>query len=757
MGLTDLAAGGALDVARGDTVVCVPLYGGHDHFRRCLRSLLEHTPTDVPILIADDCTPEPASRAFVDDLEQRGVLSHAVVWMRAEQNSGFVGNVNSAFAASAPADVIIVNSDVTVAENWFEGMREAARSDTTVATATALTNHGTIVSVPRRNQPIPDLPQDVTLERAAADVWRTSERLRPRLPVAIGHCLYVKRAALELVGDFDLAFAPGYGEEVDHAQRLLAAGMQHVVADDVLVLHHGSGSFERMEGRSALQCAHDAIIDSRYGYYDEVVSHVAAEVSSPLARALGTASRAIRGMTVTIDGRSLGSVLTGTQIHTLEVVAALARTGGARIRVLLPEHPGDYVGSALGGLSNVELLAYGAAWGTTTDDVVHRPWQIQSVADFELLDALGTRRVITQQDFIAYRNPSYFPSAEAWLHYRSLAEQALASCAVVIFFSEHARREALLEDLVPEERTRVVLLGTDHTVALPSQQPVPPREQLGDRPFLLCLGTDFQHKNRVFAIRLFDALRRRHGWQGRLVLAGPRVSMGSSSAEEAELLAADPELARDVVILPAVTDPEKSWLMSRCAAVVYPTTYEGFGLVPFEAADHDRPCLFARQSSLAELFGPDDALLVPWNAEDSADAAIAVLTDDQAAQAQVERVRARAQALRWETTAQGLLEAYDTALHLPARSALRRADKDLHRDSRYWALREQIGPTGMSLVGPSDAGGPLLGLREQRALAALARRPATRASVLGVLRALSRLGGRGSSLPALPTPSDPGA
>src|SRR3712207_6893531 len=52
--------------------------GGHDLFVRCLSSVLEHTAVDVPVLIADDESPEAASRAWVDDLDARGVLKHEV-------------------------------------------------------------------------------------------------------------------------------------------------------------------------------------------------------------------------------------------------------------------------------------------------------------------------------------------------------------------------------------------------------------------------------------------------------------------------------------------------------------------------------------------------------------------------------------------------------------------------------------------------------------------------------------------------------
>jgi GT2 family glycosyltransferase len=742
MAFIELMPGGRLDVERGDAVVCVPVYGGHEHFVCCLQSLLAHTPDDVPILVADDCTPEPASRDFVEKLERAGALRHTVIWMRGVENIGFVGNVNNAFAATVPADVVLVNSDVVVAEDWLRGLRDAAWSDSTIATSTALTNHGTIVSVPHRNNPQPQLPQDVTLKEAAERVRRRSGRLRPRLPVAIGHCLYVRRTALDLVGGFDPAFAPGYGEEVDFSQRCLAAGLQHVVADDVFVAHHGGGSFEALGQRSATQVAHEQLIDTRYPYYAPVIENAATDGATPLARSLNTASCALRGLRVTIDGRALGAALTGTQVHTLELVAALARTGEARVRVLLPVHAGDYVEAALGGLRNVEFVDAGSTDLGEPDDVVHRPWQVGDVGDLTLLGRLGHRLVLTQQDFIAYRNPAYFSSAEAWLRYRALAAQTMALAAVVLFFSRHARDEALVENLVPEHRARVVLIGTDHRVSFPPTAPQPPRHDLGDRPFLLCLGTDFRHKNRPFALRLLKALRERHNWSGRLVLAGARVAQGSSSTDEAAFLAAHPALREAVVELAAVGEAEKAWLLGHCAAVLYPTTYEGFGLVPFEAADAGRPCLFAHQASLVELFDPSTAQLVPWDAETSADRVIGVLTDPARAHALVDEVRKAAQRLTWDRAAEGLLVAYRDALALPVRSAVRTGGENLAIDARYWTLRHQIGPTGMSLVSPDGgADGALLPVEAQRTLAALARRGSTRGLLLSTLRLLGRLGG----------------
>lgn len=723
---------------RSSAVVCVPLYGAHEEFVQCFRSLMAHTPSDVPILIADDCGPDPASLSWVQDLDDRGALQHAVVWSRAEQNGGFVVNSNRAFAACAPADVVLVNSDVVVAEGWYDGLRTAAYSDTQVATATAMTNNGTIVSVPYRNTPLPALPQDVTLDDVAARIRSSSQRLHPELPTAIGHCIYIRRDALDLVGDFDEAFSPGYGEEVDFSQRCRRVGLRHVLADDVLVFHSGQASLGVDGGRNPAQEAHEEIIRTRWPYYHAAVADAAADEHGPLGRALEIASRTITTLRVTIDGRCLQGPTTGTQVHTLELIGALWRTHRARVRVLVPGEPSIAARDAFAAMPGVELItaAEAEAGEVSLDDVVHRPFQVTNQADIRMLLRVGHRIVLTHQDLIAYRNPAYFPDSTVWLAYRQLTREALAIADRVLFFSEHAAADALGEALVERDRASVVPIGVDHQ-CIPQAASTPPPEGAGldGRPFLLVLGTDMHHKNRVFAMELFARLRSAHGWDGQLVLAGPRAFHGSSAGVEAAWTAANPESAARVVHLAAVEDATKEWLLSEAAAVLYPTTYEGFGLLPFEAAVAGTPCIFAPVASLREL-ALEAATIVPWDVAETAAAAHVVLSDPARARELVEAIREASTDLTWDRTGPALIATYDEALASAVTPARATRQGDLVSDGRYWALRHAVGPTGMALVEP---GVGLLPIASQRALAALTRRRSTRPLTIGVLNLIQRL------------------
>ena len=264
------------------------------------------------------------------------------------------------------------------------------------------------------------------------------------------------------------------------------------------------------------------------------------------------------------------------------------------IRVIVPPDLGDYAKDVLAGLERVRLVSKEQAEAEPPTDLVHRPYQVSSHEDLQLLLRAGERLVITQQDLIALHNPAYHHSYESWQEHRALTRLALAAADQVAFFTRHARADALREEIVEPARASVALLGTDHT--LTSLRPEPcasARGRQARRPAVPALP---RHRLRAQEPRVRDPAAGRaadasHDWDGCLVLAGPHVAVGSSAGEEAEELVTKPWLSDLVMDLAAVDEAGKRWLMEQATAVVYPSTYEGFGLVPFEAGERRRAVL----------------------------------------------------------------------------------------------------------------------------------------------------------------------
>ena len=731
MPLHDVKIGESLDLHRGDAAVCIPVFGAYDLFAQCLLSAIAHTEPAVPVLICDDATPDPRLRALLEEaLRERG-SSHDLYYLRQPRNVGFVENVNQGLIAAAPADVVILNSDCVVSEGWFASLRAAAYSESRVATATALTNAGTIVSIPDRNTPVARLPGGLTPDRVAAEVSRTALRLHPDIPTCVGHCVFIRRDALELVGLLDTDFSPGYEEEVDFSQRCVLHGLRHVVADDVFVFHRHAGSFGNGAEAAQLRDRHHALIAHRYPYYDPWCEVAASDEHSQLARSVSVAASAVRGMSVTIDGRILTHSWTGAQLVTLRVIAAVDEYADVRLRVLVPEHPGVRATSFLKGRPQIELIGPADLEpGVERTDVVHRPFQVSSVEDLDVLRGLGRRIVLTQLDNIALRNPGYFSGFDQWRDHWRLNWIALAAADQIVFLSRHAAEDACALGLVADEQVNVVSPEIDDSgLGLDS----PPRPRAARRPSANAPSSCVWART-TFTRTVCSRCGCWRRWSRTRALTaawcspGRRSRSGHPRAKRRPTFSLGLRCSERVIDLGAVDEGGKQWLLQSAAAVVYPTTYEGFGLIPFEAARVGTPSLFAAHTSLAEVLPPAAGLLVPWDAPESASRAAPVLVDGEARDQLVEEVRAAGARFTSRSNGLGLEEVYAKALRSPPRqtfwSALAECQRDLDRLREETAELRSIydDPLNRGLVGP-DA---VLPAHLRRPVLAVARRPALR-------------------------------
>jgi glycosyltransferase involved in cell wall biosynthesis len=582
----------------------------------------------------------------------------------------------------------------------------------------------------------------------ADDLAEHTLGLHPRMSRAAGPCVYVRREALELVGLLDEALDLRSSLEVDFAQRCVMSGMQHLAADDVLVQRLAPAREDAAEGVPSVLAERYPHLADRPSLADSAVLTLALDAArGPQAR-----------VWVTLDARALDGAVTGTQVHVLELILALARTGDLRLRVLVRKQRIDgRTLELLRGLPETEILAAeDLDPSTPRSTIFHRPQQTFSPGDVALALSLGERFVISQLDLIAYRNPGYFADANAWGDYRRASRHGLSAAERVVVFSEHTRRDLIKDALVDDVRIRVVPPGLDHRSPGEPHPPAAldggPEEHFADG-FLLCLGTDFRHKNRVFALRLLASLRDEHGWAGSLVLAGTHIPLGSSLELEQAFLAERTDLRDAVVELGPVSEQEKTWLIAHAGAVVYPSVYEGFGLVPFESALSGVPCVFASRSSLAEETPEGTATIVPWDARESAVGTLALLTEPLARERHVDALAEAARGLTWAAAAAQMVEIYRQAALAPVRDGATLSRDAIKREGRlsveheievqrllgerehakrmYDELNADVG-FGLSLIGPRGS----LPEGLQRALLALSAHPTASRPLFGLLSRL---------------------
>ncbi|MEO8002782.1 MAG: glycosyltransferase [Arenimonas sp.] len=223
--------------------VVVPVYAGLEESRRCIESLiasLKLQKTEARVIIVDDCSPEPALSQYCKKISDGNPSIDLLV---NEKNLGFVKSVNRGMLEAGDDDVILLNSDTEVANDWIDRLAAAAYRKDKIATVTPFSNNATICSYPRFLESN-SLPANETVKSLDKLFSHINAGKTVDLPTGHGFCIFIRRAAIKEIGLFDdKAFPRGYGEENDFCCRAHIAGWMNILACDVFVFHEGSVSF----------------------------------------------------------------------------------------------------------------------------------------------------------------------------------------------------------------------------------------------------------------------------------------------------------------------------------------------------------------------------------------------------------------------------------------------------------------------------------------------------------------------------------
>jgi glycosyltransferase involved in cell wall biosynthesis len=521
------------------------------------------------------------------------------------------------------ADVVLLRLGRAVGPGWHERLRAAAYEDSIIATASAIPAEVLAVS-------------DASRQRSRA--LHANSSYGAALGEPLWGCVYVRRDGLDVA--LAARAAPARSQSVTQAsleEVVLLPGLVHVLARTVVLADHKR---PRNGARELF--------------------------SSGVRRALVRLEAEVESLRVTVDLRCCASPWSGTQVHALNLVTSLAKMQDMRLSLLLPKYVDPSVRPHVDALPpSVARLREGQPVGPPPH-VFHRPYQLFAEDDVTRVLAPGTRLVVTHQDMILDRTPAYFPSKALWRAHTAATALVFIAADEVAFFSEHARQEAVRDGLVDPGKTSVVPPGTDHFDRTTSNGEIRPAG-LGaeEKPFILVLGHSYFHKNRVFALRVAEELRRRHAWEGGLVFAGGSPPDGSSVADEGAFLAHHPELRARFVDLGRVTNEEQRWLYRHAELVLYPTLYEGFGLIPFEAAAAGSPCVYSSRSSVAEYLPTEGALLDVANVVATASRLSTLLDQADAREAIVSAIRRAGNRLTWDRAAAAYASVYRRAMDRP--------------------------------------------------------------------------------------------
>jgi GT2 family glycosyltransferase/2-polyprenyl-3-methyl-5-hydroxy-6-metoxy-1,4-benzoquinol methylase/glycosyltransferase involved in cell wall biosynthesis len=291
--------------------IIVPVYRGLLDTQRCLESVLSaECETNWRLIVINDYSPEPEVSDWLNTFAKR---DPRIVLVENSENKGFVASVNLGMALSTDNDVVLLNSDTEVANDWLDRLRRAAYSDRRVASVTPFSNNATICSYPgfcQANE-LPAGNDTASLDNLFA---RYMAGQTIEVPTGVGFCMYVTRASLDEVGLFDEdSFGKGYGEENDFCVRAQNAGLKNLHALDTFVRHAGGISFGDSKSDRELQ-AMETLRRLHPRYEPQVHAFVQQDPAAParfvidLARIVGQSRPVVLNVIHNRDGGTLRHV-----------------------------------------------------------------------------------------------------------------------------------------------------------------------------------------------------------------------------------------------------------------------------------------------------------------------------------------------------------------------------------------------------------------------------------------------------------------
>ncbi|MGH9181519.1 MAG: glycosyltransferase, partial [Acidimicrobiales bacterium] len=538
-----------------------------------------------------------------------------------------------------------------------------------VATVSFFANQAAFLSFPHRNQGVSHQIESLDTD-SVTRMLRTPPALPPApVPYATGPAVLVSAFALSAVGPLsEDPFLRPVAMLADFSLRARARGFVDVV--DPCTFCARPFDLAPLDDPWPTE-AERRWLAVRHPVYPALVDVEVRSTTSALATVHRAGRAKVLGLAVLVDGTCLGPREMGTQVQTISLIGALTRRPDvASVAVALATSVPRYAEPVL---AHPKVRSRQVTGGDVSAlgpvDVGHRPFQPERPLHPSWATA-AARVVVTIQDLIAYHGGAYHASPPEWTAHRDGLRQAVAEADGVVVISADVEARLAMERLpVEAERVFVVGNGTDHlqgaeAAALPAE--LLARGFTAGR-FALVLGTNYAHKNRDLAVAAVSELRRR-GVPLSLVMAGAAVPFGSSRAAEALVGAGhrgDP--ADAVYSIPDVTSEERNWLLRHASVVLYPTSAEGFGLIPYEAARFGTPTVLVPFGPLAEVVGELPVQAADWSPGALADATAALLDDPALADTQVAAALAAGLDFTWDDTAAKLVAVYRSLLAQPAR------------------------------------------------------------------------------------------
>ena len=212
-----------------DVSIVIPVYDKWSYTAACLRSLAEaDNRASFEVIVVDDRS--------ADETPERLEGIAGVVYLRNEQNLGFVGSCNRGAEKARGRYIVMLNNDTQVMDGWLDALADTfvRYPDTGLAGARLVYPDGTLQ----------EAGGIIFRDGSGWNYGKGDNANRPEylycreVDYCSGACIMLPTALFSELGGFDQLYAPAYYEDTDLAFRVRARGLKVRLQPAARVVHH---------------------------------------------------------------------------------------------------------------------------------------------------------------------------------------------------------------------------------------------------------------------------------------------------------------------------------------------------------------------------------------------------------------------------------------------------------------------------------------------------------------------------------------
>ena len=266
------------------------------------------------------------------------------------------------------------------------------------------------------------------------------------------------------------------------------------------------------------------------------------------------------------------------------------------------------------------------------------------------------RSVTTVHDLttVRFRNPN----KPAWVYYGKLPpywlviQVAARKNKLLITPTEYVKKDLTAFTHINPNKIIVTLESADEI-----KEPAQPIQSLVGKQYIMYVGRPQPHKNLRRIIKALSVLHKKHPHL-LLVLTGPK----DATVQQHLHYAAQLGLQDTVMHAGWVTDGQLRWLYQNCAAYIFASLSEGFGLPGLEAMMHGAPVVSSNATCLPEVHGDAAEYFDPTDVLEMAKKIDIVISDAHLRKRLTAKGYRRVKQFSWHHMAEQTLAVYEEAL-----------------------------------------------------------------------------------------------